>query len=51
MWASTKKTPGPATVTMVEEATATGRIREIYDDIKATKKIDSVESRPTFSFR
>ena len=36
------KKPGPATVTMVEESAATGRVREIYDDIKATKKIDFV---------
>jgi len=34
--------PGPATVAMVEEAAATGRVREIYDDIKATKNIDFV---------
>lgn len=40
--AEPKKTPGPATVTMVEESAATGRVREIYDDIKATKKIDFV---------
>lgn len=32
----------PATVTMVEESAATGRIREIYEDIKATKGIDFV---------
>ena len=31
-----------ATVAMVEESQATGRVREIYDDIKATKKIDFV---------
>ncbi|RIK73085.1 MAG: alkylhydroperoxidase [Planctomycetota bacterium] len=31
-----------ATVAVVEEAAATGRVREIYDDIKATKKIDFV---------
>jgi AhpD family alkylhydroperoxidase len=35
--------PGrPATVDMVEESAATGRVREIYDDIKATKQIDFV---------
>lgn len=31
-----------ATVEMVEESAATGRVREIYDDIKATKQIDFV---------
>ena len=31
-----------ATVALVEEADATGRVREIYDDIKATKQIDFV---------
>jgi AhpD family alkylhydroperoxidase len=31
-----------ATVPIVEESAATGRVREIYDDIKATKKIDFV---------
>jgi AhpD family alkylhydroperoxidase len=31
-----------ATVAMVEESQAAGRVREIYDDIKATKKIDFV---------
>ena len=36
------KKPGPATVAMVEESAATGRVREIYDDIKATKQIDFV---------
>jgi AhpD family alkylhydroperoxidase len=36
------KKRGPATVTMVEESAATGRVREIYDDIKATKQIDFV---------
>jgi AhpD family alkylhydroperoxidase len=33
---------GVATVPIVEESAATGRVREIYDDIKATKKIDFV---------
>ena len=33
---------GPATVAMVEESAATGRVREIYDDIKITKQIDFV---------
>ncbi len=42
MTTPTKKSPGPATVAMVEEAAAQGRVREIYDDIKATKKIDFV---------
>lgn len=32
----------PATVAMVEEHQASGRVREIYDDIKATKQIDFV---------
>jgi AhpD family alkylhydroperoxidase len=32
----------PATVRMVEEHEATGRVREIYADIRATKKIDFV---------
>jgi len=32
----------PATVAMVEESAATPRVREIYDDIKATKQIDFV---------
>jgi AhpD family alkylhydroperoxidase len=36
------KKRGPATVAMVEESGATGRAREIYDDIKATKQIDFV---------
>jgi AhpD family alkylhydroperoxidase len=36
------KKRGPATVTMVEESAAAGRVREIYDDIKATKQIDFV---------
>ena len=40
--AATKKIPGPATVAMVEEAAATGRVREIYEDIKATKQLDFV---------
>lgn len=41
--ASNVQKPLPkATVAMVEEAQATGRVREIYDDIKATKKIDFV---------
>jgi AhpD family alkylhydroperoxidase len=31
-----------ATVPVVEESAATGRVREIYDDIKATKGIDFV---------
>jgi len=31
-----------ATVRVVEEHEATGRVREIYDDIKATKQIDFV---------
>lgn len=31
-----------ATVAVVEESAATGRVREIYDDIKATKRIDFV---------
>ncbi len=31
-----------ATVAIVEESQATGRVREIYDDIKATKQIDFV---------
>lgn len=31
-----------ATVEMVEESAATGRVREVYDDIKATKQIDFV---------
>ena len=42
MTARESKKPGPATVAMVEESKATGRVREIYDDIKATKKIDRV---------
>lgn len=32
----------PATVRMVAEQEATGRVREIYEDIKATKQIDFV---------
>jgi AhpD family alkylhydroperoxidase len=32
----------PATVVMIAEVAATGRVREIYDDIKATKQIDFV---------
>ncbi len=31
-----------ATVSLVEESQAAGRVREIYEDIKATKKIDFV---------
>ena len=31
-----------ATVEMVEESAATGRVREIYDDIKRTKQIDFI---------
>jgi AhpD family alkylhydroperoxidase len=31
-----------ATVPVIEESTATGRVREIFDDIKATKNIDFV---------
>ena len=31
-----------ATVEMVEEAAATGRVREVFDDIKRTKQIDFV---------
>jgi AhpD family alkylhydroperoxidase len=31
-----------ATVSIVEESAAIGRVREIYDDIKATKQIDFV---------
>ena len=31
-----------ATVNMIEEHQATGRVREIYEDIKATKQIDFV---------
>lgn len=31
-----------ATVEMVSDAAATGRVREIFDDIKATKQIDFV---------
>jgi AhpD family alkylhydroperoxidase len=33
--------PGP-TVRMIEESEATGIVRQVYDDIKATKKIDFV---------
>lgn len=36
------KLPRAATVPMVEESAATGLVREIYDDIKATKQIDFV---------
>jgi len=32
----------PATVPLVSEEEATGKVREIYDDIKATKEIDFV---------
>ena len=32
----------PATVTMVEEAQATGRVREIFEDIRRTKQIGHV---------
>ncbi len=32
----------PATVSLVDDATATGKVREIFDDIKRTKKIDFV---------
>ena len=32
----------PALVKMVDEASATGRVKEIFEDIKATKKIDFV---------
>jgi len=38
-------TPAPeraANVPLVEESQATGRVREIYEDIKATKEIDFV---------
>ena len=31
-----------ATVEMVEESAATGRVREVYDDIKRTKQIDFI---------
>jgi AhpD family alkylhydroperoxidase len=31
-----------ATVALVDERTATGRVRDIFDDIKATKQIDFV---------
>lgn len=31
-----------ATVEMIDEQSATGRVREIYDDIKRTKQIDFV---------
>jgi AhpD family alkylhydroperoxidase len=34
--------PRPATVRMVEESEATGRVAAIYADIKATKSIDFV---------
>lgn len=34
--------PRPATVRMVEEADASPRVRAVYDDIKATKRIDFV---------
>jgi len=37
-----EKSRPKATVAMVEDSQATGRVREIYDDIKATKKIDFV---------
>lgn len=32
----------PATVRLIPEQEATGRVREIFDDIKATKQIDFV---------
>lgn len=32
----------PATVPLVSEEEATGKVREVYDDIKATKDIDFV---------
>jgi uncharacterized peroxidase-related enzyme len=32
----------PATVRLINEQEATGRVREIFDDIKATKQIDFV---------
>jgi AhpD family alkylhydroperoxidase len=35
-------TKPPATVRLVAESEATGRVREIYEDIKATKQIDFV---------
>ena len=38
---NTPKTP-PATVRIVEDADATGLVREVYDDIKATRGIDFV---------
>jgi len=38
----TTTTRPPATVRMVEEHEATPRVREIYADIRATKKIDFV---------
>ncbi|MBX7168547.1 MAG: carboxymuconolactone decarboxylase family protein [Pirellulales bacterium] len=34
--------PRIATVRVVDEAAATGRVKEIFDDIKATKQIDFV---------
>ena len=34
--------PRQATVALIDERTATGRVREIFDDIKATKQIDFV---------
>jgi AhpD family alkylhydroperoxidase len=40
--ANPQKPRPKATVAMVEESQATGRVREIYDDIKATKQIDFV---------
>jgi AhpD family alkylhydroperoxidase len=37
-----KATKPPATVRLIEEREATGRVREIFDDIKATKQIDFI---------
>ncbi len=39
-----ERSPRGATVEMVEEPQASGRVKEIYEDIKATKEIDFVPS-------
>ena len=39
---TTSSTPRPATVPLVSDAEATGKVREVYDDIKRTKEIDFI---------
>jgi hypothetical protein len=42
IWSSPMSQPRLATVRLVDELGASGKVREVFDDIKATKGIDFV---------